>query len=1125
MACRKTGETKPIFPLVRYCYQGYLTYYYPFGNVPAEDFLENCAKASEPSVLVLGCGDLRSCFYTLWKNFDTLVSTAPKRFYGVSYNLNDRSTAIIARNLVFLSLCLQLPEEAEEKKRFLCAMWAIWYCHELRHDHSDILNSTLAMLIKYSISIEKWSEKGNPLHKLVQFTSSSCLLEVTEVWKMWFNKAIHVESVESMHEARHKAQKGRTGHEFIFATQQIFVFGQTEEGLEASPRVQEAKSYIQEGSCYAEEVIDMKLPRKGSTEVNLTMYERADGTYTCQYNLLPFQGYYHTIEFSAKSIKVEEFTAAQNFIVPSEKFASKPFLANSVQQFSMWIQSASWILNDRETPVRFCFDNRDAISYCQQQMLENINDDDMRKYDVITTSNLIDHVGLPNLVLACVPLLKAEGLLVTSTMKTRAYMITGEEFLRVCFGFKSQLLPVLLGVRCIGYDGELSNPVFIKTSPPDLSNHIKDVSHISRTFLWMKLPALQKLSYTQLPCKSDGNITDALVSAFTSCSFALLNCGPFNPMCFHLCIETALGMLKWLISRLGNEISTYSYWEPLCAALVRSIPPFLHCLQTQMLLHDIHAHLVLAKEDCPLCQLTPLDQYLGLFSADLDFASYKDTSVNFVAYFHRHKQLFNLEKVFVEAQEGKDVYIFDCFDVASCDSYKLRLKFFAPLSFVENGYNVSILMLQKTFFLNRVAAILTTTLKSLQTQWKEYAFYSTASTLKQECVSHNNELFGKVTSHQILHGCKSETELSLSDDTLKALSASKIKTERVSSSSIKLHCGPLSFQLNSSFPINYKKVKIKPSKSGDFITVFCQSQPYSLEEERPCFIVSPDHQLSIVPRDWSIQLLKKHADIQKTQEECNFIEAQPPDKLRTLPMLDVKFFLHEFFQSIASNLSITYYEIHTDSLKCLVVVNNPVFDYNHRTPAVDLAFCFVDNSDKSYLVNRWKSVTGSLRKCFSITSKGWELLKEVLIYFGNRTNATMQRKSKYTLICDREMGSFFTRAVLYYLSIDPDTKTWNIEGMPISSTTQMCACCGKTSPGLLKCTKCQAILYCSQSCEFLHRIDHEKLCDHIVKGLYTLRVHFPQIPFRVAFEKNTFLPHLAPSLKNLYTFFGASTNL
>jgi len=66
----------PQFPIARYIYDHEHRHYYGYGNTPAEDFLENVSNTKEPAILVLGCGDLRSCFYTLWKNFRKGIGTS-----------------------------------------------------------------------------------------------------------------------------------------------------------------------------------------------------------------------------------------------------------------------------------------------------------------------------------------------------------------------------------------------------------------------------------------------------------------------------------------------------------------------------------------------------------------------------------------------------------------------------------------------------------------------------------------------------------------------------------------------------------------------------------------------------------------------------------------------------------------------------------------------------------------------------------------------------------------------------------------------------------------------------------------------------------------------------------------
>ena len=51
-------------------YNEHNAFSYAYGNTPARDFLEYApSDVEEPSVLALACGDIRSCFYTVWKNF------------------------------------------------------------------------------------------------------------------------------------------------------------------------------------------------------------------------------------------------------------------------------------------------------------------------------------------------------------------------------------------------------------------------------------------------------------------------------------------------------------------------------------------------------------------------------------------------------------------------------------------------------------------------------------------------------------------------------------------------------------------------------------------------------------------------------------------------------------------------------------------------------------------------------------------------------------------------------------------------------------------------------------------------------------------------------------------------
>ena len=750
----------------------------------------------------------------------------------------------------------------------------------------------------------------------------------------------------------------------------------------------------------------------------------------------------------------------------------------------MWIQSSSRILKDKKFTVCFNFACQDAITFCQHQIKKQFPHGFCKgtsRYDIITTSNLMDHLSPSNLVVACVPLLSIDGLLTTTSMCCKNCTNTGEELLSLCFGLDSQLFPVVLGVRCISHEGsEYSNSVKINPSPPDISHLRKCLPHV-RSFAWVKVSNAQKLIFSQLPRIVDGNITEALVNMVGSYAYALLNYGPGSSKMIlgHNGIETALGMLERFIHLCGESTSDHIFWEPMCTALKHAVGPFLHCLQTQVLLHGIHAHLTISEEDCPVCQQKALDGTLGLFCAKINLERVIGEPY-FVAFVHQHTSTdsaFLLDKV----QEKSNVHVFDCFDATTFNS-TLELKFFAPLMFLHQAYQVTVAMVHRTGKLNMFTTVVSANLKDMETPWTEYDF------CQNELYSHpdsteKNALFGTVTSH-VSNGHQSETEISLSQATLEALSTAKLCTDKISSCEVVLHCNSLTFQLTLSYPINYDSINTKMSKSESSLTVSCQRQCYSLEEERPCFIVSPDHQLSIIPITLNMRMMHSQSSMQLTKEEDHLLETQ-----LSSTQLKVKLFLEGFFErgTSSSFFSIGYQD------NCLIVINEILFDYQHKTPAIDLAFCFVNDFNHSDIIKKWEKVSHSSKvRCLPLEEAELKFLKIVLAYFSRRTNGTLLSagsSSKYSVLQKNDLDSSFTRCVVYFLLCDPDVKLYaagDFLGMTTANFLPKtggvsCASCDKHIFAAKKCGRCMQVSYCSKKCQVRHWKSHKRQCIPAVK--------------------------------------------
>ena len=1055
--------------------------YYPYGNTPAEDYLESSIDNAQPSVLVLGCGDLRSCFYTLWKNFDSSISCLPKRFQGVSLSLNDNSAAVMARNVVFLYLCLQLPEDCLKRKQWISTMWAIWYCHELYPHHLQVLDDSLRYLLAFSDSLEQWNSKNNILHSYIQIGSSNCLTQLCRLWSMWLYKRVSVTSVDEMQESRYRKRtklNDISEHCYNFTKDNIFTYGEEESSIRRKIRARspEVESYITSGSCFAEKIFHLRLTKETKC-INLTMYERQDGLYTGFYGLMPYICYFHTFEFS--SAKLQPHLPKEDVMVTPSSFESKPFLANCVQQFSMWVQSTSRILKDKGIAIMFSLHIQDAIEFCcsihQKNMIlsEGIN----KSFDVIITSNLMDHVGPINLILSSLPLLKQNGLLKTTTMSCRFCKTTREEFLNMCFGLDCQFFPTVLGMRCIDLEGgHYESSVMAVPFLPDLSHIRKRLPH-NRSFLWENIGDAHPIVLHQLPSLAEGNITEALVNAIGACTYSLLNYSPKHTksIIFPHGIETALLILQHFLSLCDGSPTEYHFWDPFCTALKEAFHPYLHCLQTQMLLHNIHAHLTVTETVCPLCKREPLESSLRFFCVSIPPACLSEAPY-FFALIHMSSST-DIKFLKELAKDGKDIHIFDAF-VTNMKNGSVQLKFFAPQVFLRSNYKLTIISYSRTTSSETI--VYTSLLRCMTTEWQNYN-YLTRTKMYQSCLSMTKNDLGVITSH-ICMRYKSETEISLLKGKQDGITIGHDKT---SSRHIQINCGALQLSLWLSYPVD-ENVKISRPMEGK-LSITCTRQAQNFYEKRYCIMVCPDHMLTIPPTNVSRKIIIEQTHMQFAIDEKKSLKAATP----LLPLITkVKLTLQKLFTNFRS----TNFQLLSENKKCcgLVIINKMLFDYQRRTPAIDTVFCFDNQTDvSSDNLKDWiRHLPQSKTTSIIVEEDEFRLLKQTFCHFSKRTNATLESGN-----LSRENPSFevlkldryFTRAVVYLLLCDPDVKLYgsgeeytHSEILAERNSENLggikCNNCSKLSFTTKKCGQCRMVYYCNKKCQLQHWSAHKTSC-------------------------------------------------
>ena len=440
------GQTseKRFFPHADY---EHFRHFYPFGNTPAEDLLQSVSVTDcrEPTVLSLGCGDMRSPMFTIFKHFGFEDEVA-NRFAGIEFVLNDRSAAVLARNILFLYICTTMSECAD-RKEWIASIWSLWYNHELQAHHKNILDRAVDNLIEWSSSWEHWSQC--PIGKVVYFSSPATFAKVKVIWASW--KSFSRKIVPDIKSEREKFQ--------IYHLQAMDVkITDREQGLQIRANIDQLKNpthsvmhspetvskmvndnlnYLRGGTVWIEPILGISASFE-ETFANPTLFERADGIYNLHYSLTPYKGFNSSFYYTCAEVRTtfeRESAALKLLPVADHHFGSQPQQANAVQQFAMWLPAMANALKGEK--VSFTFHIGDSVEFCCTLHYHPTNYSKIPKmFDAIYTSNLIDYIWPPLLVFNTLPLLKPIGTLFTTTLNT--VVTDNREFLERTFGFSPE---------------------------------------------------------------------------------------------------------------------------------------------------------------------------------------------------------------------------------------------------------------------------------------------------------------------------------------------------------------------------------------------------------------------------------------------------------------------------------------------------------------------------------------------------------------------------------------------------------------------------------------------------------------------------------------------------------------
>ena len=1084
-------------------------YYYAFGNTPAEDLLEHVPDTCKnPSVLLLGCGDIRSCLYTLWNNFDE--SSGHGNFEGVAFHLNDCCAAVLARNILFLYWTLKLadisPHDIYSVKQMVCSIWNVWFCHDLHHHEVVLLKESLNTLIKFFESYEAWEKPDNPLRHFVDLEGEfkqGTMEAIHQMYDLWLtmlqmqqtggvNDEVILLKQKRVHEVQSRVAQNM---EHLFNVK-FGIYAHATENLKKLMQFKnEYRNYIETGNAFAGQLFGMSQTDTDSV-LNPTLYEKVD-QYTLHYASMPYDCFVHGLFMTKENIDFPPGT----LLVQQEKFEKFPLLANSVQQFSLWLMSAAKCLSkchlqQGKAPISFSLYYSDAINAVVR--LRHNNAQSHPCFDIIHASNLIDHLTPFILVMNTITLLKENGLLLTTALHHRSRGL-GVEFntlVEMTLNFKLEHLLPLFGIRCCGHEGIYAGSGILKNSPSF------QLVFENKNYLLVDLPCLLiwKLVNTTPLCllslEKDSFTTKILFDCIKG-TLGFLDQSKLGVLIgisgCHVSTHNAMTALKVFLDRLSSEslksASGFKFWDGLCSRLQNdtALQPFLLHLQCQAILMNIHMHLTTTSSDCPICNNT-LTHYFQKISLPFD-ASFEHGK------YHSQSAFSSIVLVCIHPNNvhGKEVFLFDS-SICTVAEMNGLVEIVIPRNMIDvHKYSATVYCYN--YFRRGEQCIRfpmsTVSLKDINTC--VYSPHDLISNPNYSLICNPSSSFGKLALMEYT-GSQYIANISLSAEVLSYLQDNyKLRSEMISDTSFKMICRSSHFIVEYSTPIDYNSVKIKYSRTRKLVMIEARCKPFDTYSEKqiPLFFVNPQNKI-ILPR---VNVSEKYlhqsflSQITSAKDLEMLVNIHRRDPFTLPPSINAKKVFGVLFQQIYPYFLLISKKDDCDILNGLIVVHNRLFDVINLAPALDLSFYINEagidiHSDVFRTWSLMRLANSHFKEHNILVTNEISLLEKILSQFSNRVRIS-NKKVASPLSCGME--KYFRRAITYHLTsnisvkLDLEAKSLMIQHCSSVEPTQQklqptCSRCKAKSSDLKKCMRCKMVVYCNKQCQREDWNEHKLIC-------------------------------------------------
>ncbi|KAH8803350.1 hypothetical protein F5884DRAFT_756633 [Xylogone sp. PMI_703] len=381
-----------------------VSFFYPLGNTPAVSLIQTLPPHEDARILHLGCGDIRNILFTCYSN------TALR---NLDITCCDIECAILARNILLLSVLL---DDASNSSVNLA--WNI-NCHlYLNRQDANSIYTQVDKLLDQSDSIQTWHESR--YGRWFRFCDQESFSKVKETWHSYLvarsNEAAYIKKFKTSIQKAIDIRKAHVGSGIVLTG----VRSAAPAGIYAITDLSKLHGYFWEhGSTDSNKDIISKSGFPNPTFMPVTTSSNL------HYGSDPLLGFHLALgyiplisEFSSRADKLE----TSNF--PRAVAAAR-------REFQMWCSTFKKCA-DSNLILRFCW--ADALTMCHTLQVVSLNRETRTadwysgayrsdplvldgedyhttgaaplSFNVIDTSNLVDHLGAINLLAAASPLLE-----------------------------------------------------------------------------------------------------------------------------------------------------------------------------------------------------------------------------------------------------------------------------------------------------------------------------------------------------------------------------------------------------------------------------------------------------------------------------------------------------------------------------------------------------------------------------------------------------------------------------------------------------------------------------------------------------------------------------------------------